>query len=343
MMKFNWRGLIFWYLIFDLINDPLRDLLIHGKTDAFVIQDFQDFMVTISGHFSFFLFGAFAYTGLFLFYPKRQHLKWILIIILGFILPIFFRYLVQEILLEILFGFSNYSDRYTFPLYMKDNIYFAFRYVFFGVVYYFIQLSVFKEGKRNELEIENQRKELSILRSQINPHFLLNAMNNIYALIYHKSDKALGAMDSLSSILQYSLYEKRNFVSLSREMDLVSNLIELNKMRYDFPIKIKQSINPELLEVEIPPFIILPLIENAFKHGDMQHQPEAIKLFIEKEKEELSIVVENRKSANLSDEVSGIGLDNIRKRLELIYPHRHSYKVIESEGKFEVNIKLPLK
>jgi len=341
-MKFNWLGLILWYFVFDLINDPLRDWLLYGETNAFVISDFQDLIVTISGHFSFFLFGAIAYTGLYFFYLKGEYLKWILFILLAFTLPILFRYFIQEIAFDRLFGFSNYVDTYTFPKYFRDNTYFAFRYVLFGVVYYFVQLSVFKEKKRNELELENQKKDLALLRSQVNPHFLLNAMNNIYALIYHKSDKALGAMDSLSSILKYSLYEQRDFVTVGEEITEVSKLIELNKLRYNFPVVVAVEVDTVVNETEIPPFIILPLIENAFKHGNMKQKPLAIDLKIYSKLDKLCIYVKNGIASHIQDKQSGIGLANIRKRLELIYPANHSFVAHEDAASFEVSIKLPL-
>jgi two-component system LytT family sensor kinase len=104
--------------------------------------------------------------------------------------------------------------------YLQDNKYFSIPYTAFGIVYYFLQSNRYKEVEKNELELQNRQAELEYLKSQINPHFLFNNLNSIYSLIYHKSDKALKAVEQLSSLLRYMLYEKNKEVLLTEEVDL---------------------------------------------------------------------------------------------------------------------------
>lgn len=342
-MKFNWVGLIVWYFIFDFINDPLRELLLKGKADVFyMFDDFQSFMVFLSGHFSFFFFGVISYAGLYFYYRKKKYVLCFIFIILSFILPIVIRYFIQEFAMYELFGFSNYRRGVELKYYFVDNLYFAFRYVTFGIVYFFIQLTIIKDRKEKELIIANQRMELSMLRSQINPHFLLNSLNNIYALIYHKSMNALPAMDKLTEILKYSLYENKENVSIEEEIKIVDSVIELNRLRHDYEIPIQKDIDDQLLERKIPPFIIVPLVENAFKHGDLKDTKMPLEISIKRIDSNINIKVKNKKGRHEKDEVGGIGLENIKKRLELIFEKQHEFNITEDMASFEVNITIPI-
>ncbi len=341
-MKFNWKGLIIWYFIFDFINDPLRDLLLTGSTDYFEIFNvFNNLLVFVSGHFSFFLFGAIAYAGFYFFFPKRNYLLCFLFIVLAFIVPIGVRYLIQEMFFDIAFGFTNYRKGVELSYYFNDNLYFAFRYVIFGVVYYFVQLSYYKELQGKELAIENQKMQLSLLRSQINPHFLLNSLNNIYALVYHKSEGALDALGTLSGLLKYSLYENKEMVLLSLEIAHVTKVIELNRLRFDYPIVVKTDIDEQLMDQLIPPFIIIPLIENAFKHGNLKDATRPISWSVNRVEEGLLIKVSNKKGKHEKDSVGGIGLENIKKRLALIYPEKHNFQIDETDDTFSVTLLIP--
>jgi len=273
-------------------------------------------------------------------YPKK---KWFLLtigIILSLVIPILIRNLIEQHLYPSIFGFQNYFG-HTWISYLRDNLYFSFKYIVTGIGFFLITYSFFKEKRAHALEIENQKMAEAQLRSQVNPHFLLNSLNNIYSLIYQKSDKSLEAVDKLSDILKYTLYTKKEKVQLKEELDQLDQYFDLQKMRYDFPVEIKKEIDPAVLNFEIPQLLLLPLIENAFKHGNLKDSP--VLFNIKPDADFLKVEVSNKIGLKEKDSSSGIGLDNVQKRLELIYDSKAYFNAQVIDEDFLVDIKIPLK
>ncbi|NOY36287.1 MAG: GHKL domain-containing protein [Chlorobi bacterium] len=195
------------------------------------------------------------------------------------------------------------------------------------------------------MDIEKQKveAELSALKSQLNPHFLFNVLNSIYAHSILKSDITPSIVLKLSDLMSYILYDcKTNMVSLQKEVEFIRNYIELEKIRLEEDIEVNFhviNINHAL----IPPLLFVPLIDNAFKHG-ISSNPEkkCISLTIEIFKNRLCFSLVNSKGSIKNGikgkTKGGIGIQNVRKRLELLYPDNHKMKVVDSEGKFEVEI-----
>jgi len=265
-----------------------------------------------------------------------------LTLIASIFLPIGLRYLLDEILSPILFGCSNYNDKFTFLDYFRDNLYYSFRYSFLGGLYFFLRLSFYNTKKEKDIHIENQKTQLSLLRTQINPHFLLNSINNIYSLVYHKSENSLHAIDLLSDVLKYSLYEKRERVTIAEEYSQILKFIELHKLRLDYQPALLMSIDENAKGVQIAPMLIIPLIENAFKHGMLKSQDNPVKFSIFKKENHLYIEQENMKRGGSKDQKGGVGLENIKKRLELIYQGKHDFHKVEDEHHFKIKIKIEL-
>ena len=141
--------------------------------------------------------------------------------------------------------------------------------------------------------------------------------------------------------MKYSLYEKKEFVTIEEELKNVHKIIELNKLRFDYELPIKMEVGQNIYSFEIPPFTIIPLIENAFKHGDLKDHSSPMKINIGLIDNFLQINVINKKGNHLKDDVGGIGLENIQKRLELIYPNNHEFTTSLKNNVFEVFIKIP--
>ena len=340
-MKFNWKGLSIFFLLYYFVGDPLRELIMFGKTGVLDFEDgTEDVLLMFASLFTFFLYCISAYTSLYYFFPRKKWGSILFLLACSIILPIGVRYLIQEVIFDILFGFTNYPKDVSLLWYGRDNLYFAFRFVSFGAIFYLITFSFYKQRQEQNLSIANQKMQLSLLRSQINPHFLLNSLNNIYSLVFHKSEKSLDALDTLSDMLKYSLYENREKVSIREEMDYVDKFLHLSALRYDYPLAIEKNIEAEALEVEIPQFILMPLIENAVKHGDLKNPEQPLRLSIGMNEDILYIEVSNKKGKQLKDEVGGIGLENIRKRLALIYGEKGFFKIQEDEAMFQVQIQI---
>ena len=189
-----------------------------------------------------------------------------------------------------------------------------------------------QEAERNRTEAE-----LNNLRNQLNPHFLLNTLNNIYALIAFDTDKAQQAVQDLSKLLRHVLYEnQQTYVPLSREVDFINNYIELMRIRLAKEVKVYIHINvPPNSTIQIAPLIFISLIENAFKHGISPTEPSFISISIaqiEQKEVRCEILNSNHPKNNSDKSGSGIGLEQVRKRLELLYPGRYEWEKEVSEN-----------
>lgn len=197
---------------------------------------------------------------------------------------------------------------------------------------------------------KNQSIELSLLKAQIHPHFLFNTLNNLYALTLHKSDESPGVVLGLAEILRYILYECNTpSISLAKEMHMIERYIALEKIRYDHRLEINLNISHSAEEHEIAPLLILPLVENAFKHGISKMPDEGwINIDSRIRGNEYTFKISNNKTpdsqaATTPSRYGNIGLINIRKRLQILYPNKHSLRIIDEEGTFIVIMKLELR
>ncbi|WP_172637558.1 sensor histidine kinase [Sediminibacterium salmoneum] len=223
---------------------------------------------------------------------------------------------------------------------MQDNKFFSIPYTAFGIVFYFLQSNQYKDVEKNELALKNRQAELEYLKSQVNPHFLFNNLNSIYSLIYHKSDKALKAVEQLSALLRYMLYEKNKEVLLTEDVTCLKSYIELQKLRFDYELPLVVNIDNQVGNEKIAPLLLIPLVENAFKHGDFKHPESPLIIELLSIKSELSFIIENKKGQHQKDQLSGIGIANLKRRLELIYPKRYYFNIEESDVSYKTTLKI---
>ncbi|MEO3402931.1 sensor histidine kinase [Mucilaginibacter sp. CAU 1740] len=295
---------------------------------------------------SFIIYNQISYQLFFQFFYRRQRRVLAVLLYLLAALPVMIgcRYLIQEVIAYHLWGSHNYSAAMRQPArYFMDNIYFAVYYSGFGVVFFFIQFSAYAQKCQSELLVQNRNAELSFLRSQINPHFLFNSLNNVYTLVYQASEKALPSIGKLSELLRYMLYEKEEFVPLLKELQYLRNFIDLQLMRYDFEPAIKVELDASGDQaLKIAPLTLIPFVENAFKHGDLRdpNHPLLIRLyFIDNE---MNFLVMNKVSSTNKDQTGGIGLENVSKRLSLIYGGAHHLNIDDDGRLFSVKLTLSL-
>ncbi len=199
------------------------------------------------------------------------------------------------------------------------------------------------ENARREAEKSYTEAELKNLRNQLNPHFLLNTLNNIYALIAFDVDKAQTAVQELSRLLRHVLYDnQQNFVTLGQEMDFIRNYIELMRIRLSANVTVETHFDVSSdSRTEIAPLIFISLIENAFKHGISPTEPSFIRIHFSETSEEVCCEIINsyHPKTETDKSGSGIGLEQVRKRLELTYPGKYRWQQYVSEdGKEYVSI-----
>ncbi len=202
---------------------------------------------------------------------------------------------------------------------------------------------------RNEMEMLKKEKatsELNFLKTQIHPHFLLNTLNNIYALTLKKSEQAPASILKLSEMLTYVLYRcSETYVPIANEIKLLENYISLEELRYGKNLKLSFTKKIEDEDAMMAPLILLSIVENAFKHGasSATEVPE-IKIKLTTTDGQLNFTVFNSIEKENNDENigKGIGGKNIKKQLDLVYPNKYDYQVLKNEGSYEVRLKINL-
>ena len=197
-----------------------------------------------------------------------------------------------------------------------------------------------------ERQAENLKTELSFLRSQINPHFIFNILNNLVALERMKSEELGPTILKLSALMQYMLYETgEDKVPLSMEIEYLQSYIDLQRQRFGKNMPIFVSMDEPEGAYEIEPMLLIPFVENAFKHGAGMIDQRAIHVDLHVKDGVLYFGVKNKynaDSAEVKDKGSGIGLTNVKRRLNLLYPSGHSLQIMQDQGWFRVLLKLNL-
>ncbi|MBE9662947.1 histidine kinase [Mucilaginibacter myungsuensis] len=193
------------------------------------------------------------------------------------------------------------------------------------------------------LEKEKANAELQMLKAQLHPHFLFNTLNNIYSFTQEVSEKASGMIMGLSQLLRYILYDcSKPLVPLDKELKMIKDYFQLESTRYDDGLDLSIQM-PKFTDHLIAPLLLLPFVENAFKHGASQVTEHPwISLAVHIYNNELSMKLINGKPATISNMNPGIGIANVHKRLELLYPGKHKLVINDEEEMYVVNLTITL-
>ena len=211
-----------------------------------------------------------------------------------------------------------------------------------GIKLYFKADEDAKEMK--ELEKKNLEQQLAYLKYQINPHFFMNTLNNIHALVDINPEKSKETILMLSRIMRYVLYEgDKSMIPLQKEIDFVNNYIDLMRIRYTDKVRISVETPEHLPEAEIPPLLLITFVENAFKHGVSYKQESFIDIKVGIDHQRLKFTCRNSKSAepNKEKKQGGVGLANVKQRLELLYGNNFTLDMEDDENSYEVLLLLP--
>ena len=199
------------------------------------------------------------------------------------------------------------------------------------------------EKIKGNLENEKLVSELAFLKSQINPHFLFNSLNNIYSLAYQKSEKTPEAILKLSEIMRYMLYESNeNKVPLLEEIRYLKNYIELQKLRFKDKAYINFEVDEDIQDQKITPLILISFVENAFKHGVATDKENPITIVLNVSTNKLFFQVLNRKNTQNKDETGGIGLQNVKRRLDLLYKGQYRLHIQDDKDIYSCELYLNL-
>ncbi len=341
-MKTRYKILIhvaFWIYMFNQIL--LTFAMMSGKKVDFFEQ------ITIYPVTSFITFYSFYFTyGLFFTRKKKLYPILFLIAVIAIIIPLrigleymFWKYIG--------FGHLNHEE----PLMINNAWWFnSIRLtIIYGIYALFIKIAIgwYETQKlKSALLVEKQSSELALLRSQINPHFLFNTLNNIYSLVYKKSEDAPEAVMKMSAIMRYMLYDATSDkVLLEKEIEYLKSFIELEKLRLKHKDFVELNVSGDVEGRTIAPMLLIPFVENAFKHGSKTIPNPGIRISLSISPQEIRFEVINyiRKSALVTkDQVGGIGYQNIRRRLNLLYPGKHQLDISSDETFYNVKLILSI-
>lgn len=275
-----------------------------------------------------------------LFYLQKKTITYLLSILLSLtiliIISIIFTYLSDN--------HKLYERRPPFPFLIHSLL------LFVVVLFVSLGLRMNSEWKKAEEEIikiekEKLNAELSYLKAQINPHFLFNSLNSIYSLAIIKSDQTAEAVMKLSNLMRYVILDVHiPFVPLEKELGYIKNFIELHRLRLADNNQIDFQFSGNSEGLLIAPFILVPFVENAFKHGTSAIDPINIIIDISLVKNRLDFKVNNNKPAKYFENQlsTGVGIENTRKRLEMIYKKNFTLTILETDNTFEVGLTLLL-
>ncbi|GBL35591.1 uncharacterized sensor-like histidine kinase SE_0166 [Filimonas sp.] len=218
--------------------------------------------------------------------------------------------------------------------------------LFLYLIGIFITLYLRIKMNLEAIEVEKNNAEISYLKSQINPHFLFNTFNSIYSLaIKENAERTANGMLKLSGMMRYVVSESSSdFVPLEKELTYINNFIELQKLRLDKGVKLNYELDGSFEDKRIAPLLLIPFIENAFKHGVNPDEDSSIIIRIIIDEDKLHLFVENNKvtTHHEMNEKMGFGIGNTRNRLKLLYPSNHTIVIIDTNRKYQVNLKLNL-
>lgn len=239
---------------------------------------------------------------------------------------------------------SGYQRHVGFMATLRQGGFMTGFFIFISTIYKLAEDWFLNENIRNKLEKEKLKAELSFLRSQINPHFLFNTLNNIYTLAYQKSDKAPDAIGKLSAIMRYMLNESMDAeVPLDKELAYIKDFINLQQLRIKDCLALQMDVSGDTAKVWIAPLILINFLENAFKHGVLNDVNHPVTVKVNAENDKVYFLITNKISDGNKDGQKGIGLTNVQRRLDLLYPRRHRLEIICDEDQYSVELHLTAK
>ncbi|WP_241507238.1 sensor histidine kinase [Aquimarina sediminis] len=200
------------------------------------------------------------------------------------------------------------------------------------------------ESKNRHLSELQYKTELKYLKAQIQPHFFFNTLNSLYALTIKKSSQAPNLVLKLSNFMRYVIYDtSQKKISLLQEIDHIDNYIEIEKMRYGDRVTSNVSINGNIDGVKVVPMLFLPFIENAFKHGLKNNDRMELSISFERSQNELIFVSKNNyENQSNSEKHNGIGIKNVKRRLEILYPKKYTLNIAKENNEYSILLKIPV-
>ncbi len=255
------------------------------------------------------------------------------------------RFFLEEVLSYYLFGANNYNlnRENIVAIYLMDSAGYAMRpCLFSSLVYLFFRYKE-KTQQVHELKVQHQEAQMAMLRSQIGPHFLFNTLNGFYSDLYDKNPEEAKGILKLSQLLRYVTYEaKESFMPLKKEISFIEDYLYFYKKRYEDNFYVDLIVEGTINEEKIPSLILIHFVENVCKHGVLNDESKPASIHIKVMKDHLEIRTENSKNPSEKYMDKGIGTENIKNRLEVLFKEEFRLEYTEDEKTFKTYLKMPL-
>jgi hypothetical protein len=270
-----------------------------------------------------------------------------LIAALGGVLALYIsmRAFIEEVIYPAVLGFHNYtidgSVTYKIGYYVGDNLYFATPVIVISAALWSAQAALRRERENRQLREEMRAAEVAFLKTQINPHFLYNTLNMLYSMAYPVAKPVAKAILKLSELMRYMLHNSPDGqVDLTQEIEYLHNYLDLYRLRFPDSFFVEFTVTGEPAGRRVAPLVLIPFVENAIKHGVLDDPSAPVHIRLNIEGEQVRFEVENQRSDDNKDATTGIGLSNLRRRLELLYPERHALNVGAVGEQFTTSLRL---
>ncbi len=278
------------------------------------------------------------------FLERKRWMPYILEFIVPFAIIVFLRVVAQRYITD---GYSHQERYFYTSTFIVHTAAITLFITAFISLLKFVSDWFEIETIKKEVQNEKLTAELAFLKAQINPHFLFNTLNNLYYLAYSKSENTTEVISKLSQVMRYMIYDANHErVLLEKEVEYMQNYIDLERLRLNNQIPINFNAEGNVAGVEIAPLILITFLENAFKHGVTTSNPDAfVNISMQVSPDRLKYSVENSKARSAAEDnggKSGIGLTNVKRRLELMYPEKHSLKVEDGKDKYYIQLEIKL-
>ncbi|NHA05896.1 histidine kinase [Mucilaginibacter sp. HC2] len=338
IIKRGWQ--IFWHLLFWLGIISLFLSLAHSNTKLSNTELMILFLLYPAINISLFYINFLVYIPRFL--DKKRYWAYALFIIVTIIAYGLGKYGVGLMFKQYVLV-RQHGEVISFPSYFLSTVFTSLIFIFLSTVLKFTTDWFLNERIQHDLENQRLSAELAFLKSQINPHFLFNSLNSIYSLAYQRSETTPEAILKLSEIMRYMLYEcNDNKVDLSKELQYLHNYIDLQKIRFGNKAFIDFKVMGEVTNQQIVPLLLIAFIENAFKHGVASDVTSPIKLLINVDESKLHFYIQNKKHTHNRDTIGGIGLNNVQRRLNLLYPYKHTLNIRDEADTYTCELSIVL-
>lgn len=285
------------------------------------------------------------YAAYLLVYPRwlRPGRNWQLAVALAGVMAFYIglRALVEEVIFPSMLGFHNYGPGTTVGYYIFDNLYYGSPMIVISAALWAVQAAFRRERENRQLREEKRAAEVAFLKTQINPHFLYNTLNMLFSMAYPVAKPVANAILKLSELMRYMLHENPDGqVDLEKEIDYLNNYLALYRLRFPDSFHVDFTVTGEPAGHRVAPLVLIPFVENAIKHGVIDDPAHPVHIQLNIEGDQLQFNVENQRTNDHKDATTGIGLPNLRRRLQLLYPERHELRVDTGGGLFATSLRL---